>query len=68
MTDSMIAPLKEQYTDKPAKDFYVLIIKCDSFRHLKKTSNDNKYGWDVEVREGFNYETFKTKDVIIVSI
>ena len=68
MTDSMIAPLKEQNTDKPAKTFYDMIIKCDSFRHLKKDPNSTKYGWDVDTRDGFNYEKEKNKDVIIVSV
>lgn len=34
MTDSMIAPLKEQYTDKPAKDFYDLIMRTRTVNQL----------------------------------
>ena len=45
-----------------------MIIKCDSFRHLKKDPNSTKYGWDVDTRDGFNYEKAKNKDVIIVSV
>ena len=64
----MIDPLKELNTDKPANSFYDVIIKCDSFRHLKKEENVNKYGWDVEFRSGFNYENAKSRELIIVSV
>ena len=50
----MIDPLQELNADRPASEFYDMIIRSDSFRHLKKEPNTENYGWDVVFRQGFD--------------
>ena len=64
----MIDPLQELNADRPASEFYDIIIRSDSFRSLQKKPNTENYGWDVVSRQGFDYEKAKKKDLIIVSV
>lgn len=64
----MIDPLQEHNTDRPASAFYDIIIKSDSFRHLKKEPNTENYGWNVVIRDGFKYENAIKKELVIVSV
>lgn len=64
----MLDPLKEHNTDQPASAFYDIIIKSDSFRHLKKEPNTENYGWNVVIRDGFKYENAIKKELVIVSV
>ena len=49
-------------------NYYEVIIDVDSFRHLLKEEGNNDWGWNVQIKDNFNYEEKIKDDYVSIGV
>ena len=49
-------------------NYYEVIIDVDSFRHLLKEEGNNDWGWNVQIKDNFNYEEKIKNDYVSIGV
>ena len=49
-------------------NYYEVIIDIDSFRHLLKEEGNNDWGWNVQIKDNFNYEEKIKDDYVSIGV
>ena len=63
-TDNLVP----KFENEDPTTFYDLIVDIDSFRHLKKDGNNGEWGWNVLIKNGFNYDEAKIQDFVSIGV
>ena len=63
-TDNLVP----KFANEDPTTFYDLIVDINSFRHLQKEGNNDKWGWNVLIKKGFNYDEAKIQDFVSIGV